>query len=67
MSTQPTRSRGVDPATCERDYDSAELEFMQAIEHYKKLSGRRFPTCSEILSVVRSLGYVRVMPVSSGQ
>ncbi len=55
----------VDPATCERDYDSAEVEFMQALEHYKQASGRRFPTCSEILGVVRSLGYVRVLPVDA--
>ena len=65
MSAQLPRFRGVDPATCERDYDSAEIEFMQALEHYKKTSGRRFPTCSEVLSVVRSLGYVRVMPATS--
>jgi hypothetical protein len=67
MSTQTPRFRGVDPATCERDYDSAELEFMQALEHYKKATGRRFPSSSEILGVVRSLGYIRVMPVSTGQ
>lgn len=67
MSIQPTHFRGIDPATSERDYDSAELEFMQAIERYKKISGRRFPSCSEILNVVRSLGYVRVMPAAGGE
>ena len=34
------------------------------VEQYKNDSGRRFPTCSEILTVLRSLGYVRVMPCS---
>ena len=59
----PTRRRQlVGPATCERNYDSAEIEFMQAVEQYKRSSGRRFPTCSEMLAVVRSLGYVRVLP-----
>jgi hypothetical protein len=54
------RRRNIDPTTCERDYQPAELEFMQAVEQYKRLSGRQFPTCSELLEVVRSLGYVRM-------
>ncbi len=58
-----SKTRAIDPATCERDYDGAEVEFMQALEKYKMTSGRRFPTCSEILTVLRSLGYVRVMPL----
>ena len=53
------RRRHIDPTTCERDYCSEELEFMRALEAYKRSSGRMFPTCSEILEVVRSLGYVR--------
>ncbi len=56
--------RQIDPTTCERDYDSAEVEFMQAVEHYKRTTGRRFPTCSEMLGIVRSLGYVRVLPAA---
>ena len=54
------RRRHVDPTTCERDYQPEELEFMQAVEQYKRQNGRPFPTCSELLEVVRSLGYVRV-------
>lgn len=54
------RRRFVDPTTCERDYGPDELEFMQAVEQYKRRNGRPFPTCSELLEVVRSLGYVRV-------
>ena len=53
------RRRLIDPTTCERDYAAEELEFMRAIDAYKRASGRMFPTCSEILEVVRSLGYVR--------
>ena len=64
MKEIASRRRSIDPATCERDYDSSEVEFMQALEQYKNDSGRRFPTCSEILTVLRSLGYVRVMPCS---
>ena len=51
------RRRLVDPTTCDRDYSAAEMEFLQAIEAYKKRSGRPFPTWSEVLEVVRELGY----------
>jgi hypothetical protein len=36
-----------------------ELEFQQAMEHYKRKSGRQFPTWSEILEVLRDLGYAK--------
>jgi hypothetical protein len=51
------RRRLVDPTTSDRDYSEAELEFMQAIEEYKLTSGRMFPTWSEVLEVLRTLGY----------
>jgi hypothetical protein len=54
-----SRRRLIDPTTCERDYAADELEFMQALDRYKRTSGRMFPTCSEVLEVVRSLGYAR--------
>jgi len=60
MPTQKERRRWIDPTTCERDYSADEVEFMQAVEQYKHLNGRMFPTCSEILEVVRLLGYTRV-------
>jgi hypothetical protein len=53
------RRRLVDPATCDRDYSAAEVEFMRAVEEYKRSSGRLFPTWSEVLEVVRGLGYRR--------
>lgn len=54
-----TRRRKIDPTTCDRDYGSDELEFMRALEQYKRSSGRPFPTCSEVLEVLKSLGYTR--------
>ena len=33
---------------------------MHALDRYKRASGRMFPTCSEILEVIRDLGYVKV-------
>ena len=53
------RRRLIDPTTCDRDYAADEFEFMQALDRYKRTSGRMFPTCSEILEVVRSLGYAK--------
>jgi hypothetical protein len=56
------RRRQIDPTTCERDYSGEEIEFMQAMDAYKRANGRMFPTCSEILEVIRAMGYVRVTP-----
>ncbi|HYW79640.1 MAG TPA: hypothetical protein VE890_08690, partial [Thermoguttaceae bacterium] len=51
------RRRQIDPTTCERDYTPEEVEFMSALDDYKRTSGRMFPTCSEVLEVIRKLGY----------
>ncbi len=53
------RRRQIDPTTCERDYSNDEVEFMNALDAYKRRSGRMFPTCSEILEVIRDLGYCK--------
>ncbi len=54
------RRRLIDPTTCERDYDEQETAFMKAMERYKRENRRPFPTWSEVLEVLRSLGYRRV-------
>lgn len=54
------RRRLVDPTTCERDYSPEEIEFMRAMDDYKRRSGRQFPTWSEVLEVLESLGYRKV-------
>ena len=51
------RRRQIDPTTCEREYTTDEVEFMNALNEYKRSSGRMFPTCSEILEVLQGLGY----------
>lgn len=53
------RRRQIDPTTCERDYTNDEIEFMNALDDYKRSSGRMFPTCSEVLEVLRGLGYAK--------
>jgi hypothetical protein len=53
----------VDPATDAKPrdpaYSTAELEFMQAMQEYKQSSGRMFPTWSEVLEVLKALGYAK--------
>ena len=55
----PKNSR-TNPATSDKDYTADEVEFMNALAEFKRTSGRLFPTCSEILYVLRELGYKKV-------
>jgi hypothetical protein len=54
------RRRQVDPTTCERDYTEEEISFMKAMDEYKRDFARPFPTWSEVLEVLKSLGYRKV-------
>lgn len=54
------RRRQIDPTTCERDYNNEEIEFMKAMDQYKRENRRPFPTWSEVLEVLRALGYRKV-------
>lgn len=54
------RRRQIDPTTCEREYSGAEIEFMHAMDEYKRSSGRMFPTNSEILEVLLKMGYRKI-------
>lgn len=54
------RRRLIDPTTCERDYSDDETEFMKAMDRYKRENRRPFPTWSEVLEVLRALGYRKV-------
>jgi hypothetical protein len=54
------RRRQVDPTTCERDYTDEEIAFMKAMDQYKRDNRRPFPTWSEVLEVLRALGYRKV-------
>ena len=57
---QGERRRQVDPTTCERDYTDEEIIFMKAMDQYKRDNRRPFPTWSEVLEVLHSLGYRKV-------
>ena len=57
---QGERRRQIDPTTCERDYNNEEIEFMKAMDQYKRENRRPFPTWSEVLEVLRAMGYRKV-------
>ncbi len=59
------RRRQVDPTTCEKDYSAEEIVFMKAMDQYKRANRRPFPTWSEVLEVLRSLGYRKVEEASA--
>ncbi len=54
------RRRLIDPTTCERDYSDEETDFMNAMDRYKRDNRRPFPTWSEVLEVMRAMGYRKV-------
>ncbi len=45
--------------TTDKGYAPAELEFMFAMDRYKRDHRKPFPTWSEVLSVITSLGYTK--------
>ena len=55
------KGQRLSPVTSDRSYSADEVEFMNALAEFKRTSGRTFPTCSEILSILRGLGYEKVM------
>jgi hypothetical protein len=44
----------------EGEMTSEQFEFLQAISEYKRVNNRAFPTWTEVLDVVKALGYRRV-------
>ena len=62
-SSAPARSvrgtQSLGPKPTESGCSGAELEFMRAMQAYKVSSGRMFPTWSEVLEVLKGLGYAK--------
>lgn len=57
----PGRRRTDDRKAAEEGYMSDEqFEFLMAIDEYKKKNARPFPTWTEVLEVIKALGYRRV-------
>lgn len=41
-------------------YDDDELEFLKAVEKWKRDNRRQYPSCTDILGIAYSLGYRKV-------
>ena len=54
------KNRHANPAMGDRHYSLDEVEFMNALAEFKRASGRVFPSCTEILDILRKLGYEKV-------
>ena len=58
----PGRRRPEDRLHAEEgDMSAEQFEFIMAIETYKKVNKKMFPTWTEVLEVVRQLGYRKVL------
>lgn len=51
--------------TANDDFTPDEVEFMMAMDKYKREKRRPYPTWHEVLAVLKSLGYRKVPPCSS--
>jgi len=62
----PGRRRSDDRRTAEEGQMSDEqFEFLMAINEYKKANSRPFPTWTEVLEVIKALGYRKVAEPSA--
>ncbi len=55
------RRRRIDPTTFEKQYTDEEMEFMNAMQRFKELTGKAFPTHGDVLKVAIMLGYRRAV------
>lgn len=59
----PGRRRSDDRKAAEEgEMTGEQFEFCMAIQTYKKVNKKMYPTWTEVLEVVRQLGYRKVMP-----
>ena len=57
----PGRRRSSDRRTAEEgEMNDEQFEFIMAIDQYKKANKRPFPSFTEILEIVKALGYRKV-------
>ena len=54
---EPTKKRVPTPRPDEMTPDV--VEFIQAIDEYKRIHQRPFPTWSEVLDIIKDLGYLK--------
>ena len=57
-----TRKRGKSPVTCDPDYSAEEVEFLVAVDAFKREHHCPFPTLTQLLAILRGLGWRKVQP-----
>jgi len=57
---KPKQSAKKATATRPDEMSEEVVEFITAVDEYKRLNGRPFPNLSELLEIVKSLGYAKV-------
>jgi hypothetical protein len=55
------RRRRIDPTTFEKQYSDDEMEFMSAMQRFKELTGKSFPSHGDVIRVAVTLGYRRAV------
>lgn len=57
----PGRRRTEDRRSAEEgEMTTDQFEFLQAVEQYKRVNNRPFPTWTEVLDIVKAMGYRKV-------
>jgi len=48
-------------------YDQDEVDYLVAVDQFKARTGRKFPTCADMLLIAKSIGFIRTTasPVDS--
>jgi hypothetical protein len=57
------RRRRIDPTTFEKQYTDDEMEFMNAVQHFKTQTGKSFPSHGDVLRIAARLGYRKGFPI----
>lgn len=57
--------KGRNPATSEVEYAADEVEFLRAVERFKRDRKKPFPALTELLAVLKSLGYRKPAPTGA--
>lgn len=60
MATKETTRRRRRSERNSSHYDDETMEFIQAVDAYRRRFNRSFPALSELLSVLKALGYRKV-------
>jgi hypothetical protein len=66
---QRRRLSGISKVANGADFSDAEREFMVAMDRFKRTNHRPYPTCRDVLRVLKSLGYEKRVapPVAEGR